>query len=151
VAHGGFRAVWCMCENGPFQGEAGELLTDDLQVDQEDLCARLSGLQGHKARSYERWGPGLSWVEYNRKTRRRVLTCQRTRVSWALRIWRVVASLLQNTKLLERWWWGLLWAAAVCVRFSRSLGNAHPSLLKAKVINSKTQRALALLFTPLYP
>lgn len=47
----------CLCEE-PNQGkETGELLTDYLQVDQEDLCARLSSFQGHIPRSCARRGP----------------------------------------------------------------------------------------------
>lgn len=46
-----------MCGNRTSNGEVGQPLTDELQVDQEDLCARLSGLQGHIPGSWERWGP----------------------------------------------------------------------------------------------
>lgn len=47
----------CLCEE-PNQGrETGELLTDYLQVDQEDLCSRLSSFQGHIPRSCARRGP----------------------------------------------------------------------------------------------
>lgn len=47
----------CVCERSLTKGETGELLTDDLQVDQEDLCERLSGFQGHIPRSCARRGP----------------------------------------------------------------------------------------------
>lgn len=32
-----------VCGNSTSSGEAGQLLTDELQVDLEDLCARLPG------------------------------------------------------------------------------------------------------------
>lgn len=50
-----------MCENSLAKGKAEELLTDDLQVDQEDLCARLSGFQGHIPRSCARRVGRVQW------------------------------------------------------------------------------------------
>ena len=72
------------CENSLTGGEAEELLTDDLQVDSEDLCVKLSGFQGHICRSWERQAPALSWMEYNGKTRRQAPTCRRARGVCAL-------------------------------------------------------------------
>jgi len=63
----------CVCERSLTKGETGELLTDDLQVDQEDLCARLSGFQGHIPRSCARRGPwnelgGVQWEKQKAST-----------------------------------------------------------------------------------
>lgn len=148
----GFGVVWRMCGNSTSRGEAGQPLTDKLQVDGEDLCARLSGLQGHIPWSCERWGPcGRAGEECNGKNRRQVLTCQRTRGGWALGNggeWQLLSK--QNAGLLLRSEWGLLWAA-VCVRYFRRGMEIHTQASWKPRLSTQGLNRLLPCFSPHSP